>query len=293
MLGIAVTLTASFMIIEAIVGWWSGSLALLADAGHMLADTGSLGLALVAQRVARRPRTATTTYGYHRAEVIAAFLNGIVLAVVAILVLAEAVERWLAPQPIRGGAMLGAAVAGLAINLFVAWLLWRSERSERSSVNVRAALAHVVTDALGSVGAIVAAICVLGWQLHRADPVLSALIAVLVAYSGWRVLRETVAILLEGAPPQVDMAGVGRTIRESPGVADLHDLHVWRLSDGFDALTVHVIVSAGHHGITVCREVALRLREDHGLVHVTIQPEAPGPQELVPLRLRGAREPGR
>ena len=275
------------MVVEAVVGWWSGSLALLADAGHMLADAGSLSLALVAQRVAQRPRSVGSTYGYRRAEVIAAFLNGVALAVVAILIAIEAVERWLEPSPIVGAAMLSTSICGLLVNLFVAWILWRSQRS---SVNIRAALAHVLSDAVGSVGAIVAAICVIKWQMYRVDPLLSVGISALVAYSGWRVLKETANVLLEGVPPQVDVRKIEDTIRACEGVADLHDLHVWRLSDGFDALTVHVTVAPGCHGVAVSQEVSDRLREIHQLDHVTIQPEAPPPRAIVPLRMNRARE---
>jgi cobalt-zinc-cadmium efflux system protein len=271
----------AFMVVEAGVGFFTQSLALLADAGHMLADAGALGIALIAQRVAERPRTERSTFGYRRAEVLAAFVNGMLLAGIAVLILKEAGDRYFDPVPIRGNAMLGTAIGGLAVNLVAAFILMRSQAY---SLNVRAAFAHVLSDALGSVAAIVAGVAVVFWNATRVDPIVSAVIALLVAWSGFRVLRETAGILLEAAPPHLDVAAVERTIRESPGVADVHDLHVWRISERFDTLTAHVVLLRGEHGTEVCRRVAERLESEHGLDHVTIQPEAPPPDELVAVR---------
>jgi cobalt-zinc-cadmium efflux system protein len=276
----ALGITASFMVVEVVVGLRSGSLALLADAGHMLADAGALVLALVAQHFADQPRTNKSTFGLRRAEVLAAFVNGITLSFVSVLIVKEAVERWLSPLPIQGQPMLVTAVTGLLVNLLVAFMLMRGQ----SNLNVRAALAHVLTDALGSVGAILAALAVLLWGLTRADPLLSAMIALLVAFSGWRVLRETTTILLEGAPPHLDVTAIQSAIAACPGVASVHDLHVWRISERFDALTAHVTLARGHHGTDVCREVAACLKSQYGLEHVTIQPEAPPPDDLVVVR---------
>lgn len=269
------------MFVEVGVGFWSGSLALLADAGHMLADAGALVLAIVAQHFADKPRTERTTFGFRRAEVLAAFVNGIALAFVGLLIVKEAIERWISPIQIQGRPMLATAIGGLVVNLLVAAMLMRGQ----SNLNVRAALAHVLTDALGSVGAILAALAVLIWHQTRADPLLSGVIAVLVAVSGWRVLRETTAILLEGAPPHLDVAEIERAISQCPGVASVHDLHVWRISEKFDALTAHVTLARGHHGTDVCREVAACLKKNYALDHVTIQPEPPPPDSLVPVRL--------
>lgn len=270
------------MLVEVAVGFWSGSLALLADAGHMLADSAALGLALFAQVFASRPRNERSTYGYRRAEVLAAFVNGMALAAVAVLIFTEAVERYLEPVPIRGNAMLTTAVAGLLVNLLVAAILMRSQRE---SMNVRAAFAHVLSDALGSVAAILAGLGVVYGDWQRADPLVSLAIAVLVAFSGWRVLRETTGTLLEGVPPHLDVKAIEGTILACPGVAGVHDLHVWRISEQFDTLTAHVTLERGQHGTDVCRAVAERLREVYGLGHVTIQPEPPPPDELVNVRL--------
>jgi len=269
------------MLIEVGVGLYSRSLALIADAGHMLADAGALGLALFAAQIASRPRTERSTFGLRRAEVLAAFVNGMALAGVAVLIVKEAIERWLEPVAVNGPLLLVTAALGLFVNLLVAWLLMRGQKN---SINVRAALAHVLSDALGSVGAILAGALVTWFGLVRADPLLSMGIAALVAWSGYRVLRETTAILLEGAPPDLDVAAVERTILDCPGVTEVHDLHVWRISDAFDTLTAHVVLERGSHGTDVCRVVAERLREVYGLDHVTIQPEPPRPDDVVRVR---------
>jgi cobalt-zinc-cadmium efflux system protein len=213
--------------------------------------------------------------------VLAAFINGIALALTAVLVIKEAIERFMEPVIVKGQSMLLTAVGGLAVNVVVALLL---VREQRHSLNVRAAFAHVVTDALGSVAAIAAGIAVLFFGWMRADPALSVAISVLVAYSGWRVLRETTAILLEAAPKHLDVVAIERMILATPGVAGVHDLHVWRISDRFDALTVHVTLERGAHGTDVCRAVGARIRDDFGILHVTVQPEAPPPDELVAVR---------
>nr|PZN24038.1 MAG: cation transporter [Pseudomonadota bacterium] len=280
-LGTALAITLAFMVVEVGVGVYANSLALIADAGHMLADAGALALALVASRFAERPRTQRTTYGLRRAEVLAAFVNGMALAGVAVLIVKEAVERWLEPVVVVGTPMLLTAAAGLVVNLGVALLLLRSQKS---SINVRAAFAHVLSDALGSCAAILAGLAVVFFGWYRADPVLSIAIALLVAYSGYRVLRETSGILLESAPPHLDVGAIERTILDCKGVAEVHDLHVWRISDRFDTLTAHVVLERGSHGTDVCRAVAERLERDYGLDHVTIQPEAPPPDELVRVR---------
>jgi cobalt-zinc-cadmium efflux system protein len=280
-LSIALALTAGFMLVEAAVGWLGGSLALLADAGHMLADAGSLALALAAQRWAARPRTQRSTYGFRRAEVLAAFVNGVLLALTAVLIVKEAAVRWMRPVMIHAEGVVVTASLGLVVNIVVALLLMRSRKH---SLNVRAAFVHVIMDALGSVAAIVAGLAVLVFGAVRADPALSIFIALLVAHSGWRVLKEATAILLEGAPPHLDVVAIEKAVREVPGVAGVHDLHVWRISDRFDALTVHVTLARGAHGTDVCRAVNERLHADFGLEHVTVQPEAPLPDELVALR---------
>jgi len=287
-LSLALMLTASFMVVEAVVGFITNSLALLADAGHMFADAGALLLALIAQIIAARPRGERSTYGYRRAEVLAAFVNGIGLAVIAVLVLKEAVERWFAPVPIEGSLMLKTAALGLVVNLLVAFMLMGGRRD---NINVRAAFAHVLLDALGSAAAILAGVSVLYLDWLRADAVLSAGIAGLVALSGFRILQETTDVLLESAPKHLPVQAIQRTILGCAGVAEVHDLHVWRISEGFDTLSAHVVLRRNFHGADVCRDVAEQLRITHGLTHVTIQPEAPKPDEIVSVRRAVDGEP--
>ncbi len=278
----ALVMTAAFMFVEAGVGWWSNSLALVADAGHMLADAAALGLAIFAQRIATQSRTRSRTYGYRRAEVLAAFANGIALGLTAIWIFIEAAQRWEKPPVIMGAALTITAVIGLVVNIVAAVLLGLGAHGH--NVNTRGAFAHVITDALGSVGAILAGALVLLFGWNRADPVISAAIGVLVLWSGWRLVLETSRVLMEGSPIEIDLAHIEETLRSVPGVADFHDLHVWSISDGFDVLTVHVVLDHGYHGTDVVVAVSRRLRERHKLEHCTIQPEPRQGDQLVTLR---------
>jgi len=282
----AFVMTGAFMFVEAGVGWWSNSLALVADAGHMLADAAALGLAIFAQRIASQSRTRARTYGYRRAEVLAAFANGIALALTAIWIFIEAAQRWQKPPQIMGLALTITAVVGLVVNLIAAVLLGLGAHGH--NVNTRGAFAHVLTDAMGSVGAILAGALVLLFGWYRADPLISAAIGVLVLWSGWRLVLETSRVLMEGSPIEIDLAHVEETLLHVPGVAAFHDLHVWSISDGFDVLTVHVILEHGHHGTDVVAAVSRRLRERHKLDHCTIQPEPPQSEQLVTLRRSAA-----
>jgi cobalt-zinc-cadmium efflux system protein len=280
----AFVITALFMFVEAGMGWWSKSLALLADAGHMLADAAALGLAIVAQRIAGQSRTRARTYGFRRAEVLAAFANGVALAVTAIWIFFEAAHRWQAPPAIEAMAMTVTAVIGLLVNIGSALMLGAG--SQGHNVNTRGALAHVLTDALGSVGAIIAGGLVLGFGWTRADPLISAIIGVLVLWGGWRLVRDTSRVLMEGSPVEIDIDHLEETIRKVPGVRDLHDLHVWSISDGFNVLTVHVVLARGFHGTDVVAAVSRTLQEKHGLDHCTIQPEPGREDKLITLGRR-------
>ncbi|MFO0586700.1 MAG: cation diffusion facilitator family transporter [Polyangiaceae bacterium] len=281
-LGWAFGLTVMFMFVEAAVGFWSNSLSLIADAGHMLADAAALGLALVAQRIARRARTKHRTYGYRRAEVLAAFANGTALALTSVWIVVEAAERWERPVIVHGGAMMITASLGLAVNIVAALIL----RQGSHNANTRAALAHVISDALGSLGAIVAGALVMTMDLRRADPVIGVAIGLLIAWSGMRLVRDTTRVLMESTPAHIDLAEVEAAIREVPGVSDLHDLHVWTISDGFDALTVHVVIARGFHGTDVAAAVGRHVREQLKIDHCTVQPEPPKTSSLIPLRRR-------
>lgn len=284
----AFALTASFLFVEAAVGFWSRSLSLLADAGHMLADAVALGLALFAQRIAGRERTRTQTYGSRRAEVLAAFANGVALVLTSFWIVGEAVARLVTPEVVEATPMLATAVLGLVVNLVAAALL--SGGSDGHNVNTRAALAHVLSDAAGSVGAIVASVLVLRWGWYRADPAMGIGIALLVFVSGVRIVRSTSRVLMEGTPFEIDVAGIEETLRAVPGVADFHDLHVWSISEEFHVLTVHVALAQGHHGTEVVAAVSRALREHHGIEHVTIQPEVSPDPGLIPLRTRPRSE---
>lgn len=277
----ALVMTASFMFVEAFVGLWAHSLALVADAGHMLADAAALGLAIFAQRIAAGARTRARTYGHRRAEVIAAFGNGIALGLTAIWIFVESVERWQKPAEILGAPVTVTAVIGLGVNIVAAVLLGHGGHGH--NVNTRGAYMHVLTDMLGSIGAILAGALVLLFGWNRADPVLSAAIGVLVLWSGYRLVAETTHVLMEGSPIEVDLGHVEETLRGVPGVADFHDLHVWSISDGFDVLTVHVVLSRGYHGTEVVAAVSRALRDKHKLEHCTVQPEPQQGTELVSL----------
>lgn len=268
----ALSLTASFMVVEAAVGWWASSMALLADATHMLNDSAALALSLVAAYLAARPRSASMTYGWRRAEVLAAMVNGVTLAAIAITIVIEAVERLGAPPPVRAGGMLVAASLGLVVNLVVALVL---SRAAGSSLNMRAALLHVLGDAVGSGAAIAAGVAMLVFGARWADPVASMVVAVLVTVAAMRLLWASGRVLMAAAPVEVNVSGVAQTIEATEGVAEVHDLHVWSLTPGETVLTAHVVLERGARGTDVVRSVAQRLRAVHGIDHATIQPEAP------------------
>ncbi len=269
----ALALTALFLVVEAVGGYFTRSLALLSDAGHMLADTGALAIALAARVVARKPRSALRTFGYRRAEVLAALINALVLSVGAVVIVYEALERWRSPRAVVAGPMLVIAAIGLCVNLLSAWILSRGR--DGHDTNTRAALAHVLSDALGSVGAIVAAALVLTFGWMRADAVISLGIAALVAIASVQLLRQAGHVLMEGVPHGLSLVELEKTVRETEGVHSMHDLHAWRIADGFDAAMVHVVVAHEHEAVAVAQRVAERVRERHGIAHVTVQPEHP------------------
>jgi cobalt-zinc-cadmium efflux system protein len=278
---LALALTASFLVVEVIAGILSGSLALLSDAGHMLTDAGALGLALWAQALGSRPRSDRKTFGYRRAEILAAAANGIVLGITALAVIVEAIRRFAAPPHLEARPMLLVATIGLAVNLVAAWNLSRGGGA--NNLNLRAAAAHVLADAAGSVAAIVAAVLIMasGWTL--ADPITSILISVLIIVGAWRLLRDATNVLMEGAPAGIDVSTLERVTRDTPGVRDVHDLHVWSIVEDAPVITAHVLLDPGAHGVEVARDVGRRIEETVGRAHVTVQPEAVPPEErLVP-----------
>jgi cobalt-zinc-cadmium efflux system protein len=269
-LAVVLALTAALMVVEIVGGVLTDSLALLADAGHMLSDATSAGLALFAVWLAGRPATPSRSFGYKRAEILAALANGVLLVVVAAWILIEAWRRLDRPPDVLGGWMLVIALVGLAANAVgMAVLL----RSERESLNVEAALRHVLADLLGSAGVVAAALIILVTGWNQADPIVSAAIALLVLASSWTILRDSVSILLEGAPRGIDPKQVEDAIVRSSGVVSVHDLHVWTITSGFPALSAHVLVGADEDCHGRRRELEALLQERFGIDHTTLQVE--------------------
>jgi cobalt-zinc-cadmium efflux system protein len=268
-LGVALVLVLCFAAVELAAGLVSGSLALLADAGHMVSDALALGLALFAAWLAGRPPTPERTFGWRRAEILAALANGVLLVVLGLWILVEAVGRLGDPPSVEGGWVLATGLAGLAVNLVAARVL----HGAGGGLNVRAAFLHVLADLLSSVGVVAAALLLLlaGWEL--ADPIAGLVIGGLVLASTVGILRESVGILLEGAPAGLDTAELDRVLRSVDDVVDVHDLHVWTITSGFPALSAHVLVEprADCHGIR--RELERELRERFQLTHTTLQVE--------------------
>jgi cobalt-zinc-cadmium efflux system protein len=270
-------LTGAYLVVEVVGAILSGSLALLADAGHMLTDVGGIGLALFAIWIAGRPPTPVKTYGYYRAEILAALVNAIMLLGVAAGILVEAYRRLLEPPEVRGGPMLAIAVLGLVVNLASAWLL---RKGARESLNVQAAYLEVLSDALTSVGVIVAALVVLLTRSMLIDPLVSGAIAVFIVPRTWRLLRQAVNVLLEGTPPHLDIPEIQAAIERESGVRRVHDLHVWTLTSGREAMSAHVVVDDYGHGerILECLHAVLHTR--FGIDHTTIQLETEPPSVL-------------
>ena len=266
-LGWAIALTGGFTLVETVGGVLSGSLALLADAGHMLTDVGALLLALVAVRLARRPGDPRRTFGYARLEVLAAFVNGVALLALAAWILVEAALRLLDPVPVLTGPMLAVAVAGLVVNLASFAVL---HGGAADSLNVRGALVHVLGDLLGSVAAIVAALTIHWTDWTPADPILSALVALLIVRSGWEVTRRSGHILLEGAPEGVDGEAVRRALVTLPGVEAVEHVHLWSLTPERTLASLHLRV-APNAPPTTLRDAKAVLREAFGIEHATIE----------------------
>jgi cobalt-zinc-cadmium efflux system protein len=269
-LGWALALAASYMVAEALGGLWTGSLALLADAGHMLSDVFALSLTIVAFRLARRPASSQQTFGHHRTEILAALVHGLLLVGVAGFVFLEAIERFGQPREILGGPMLLIACGGLLVNLAGLWILG-GDRHE--NLNVRGAWLHVLSDALGSTGAIAAGIAIWGFGWTQADALASLAIALLVTYSAWGLLREVVGVLMEWAPTHIDVSEVERTLTGLPGVCGVHDLHIWTISSGRVALAGHVVCEDERDPAKLLQQVTDLLHERFGIEHSTVQIE--------------------
>lgn len=268
-LRMAAVITVAFAVIEALGGWWTGSLALLSDAGHMVTDSASLALAALAAWMARRPPSERHSYGLGRAEVVAALLNAAVMLALVAAIAYEAVIRLKTPAPVQGAAAAAIAVLGLALNL---WIMKRLA-PHAHDMNTRAARLHVFGDALGSVAALVsgAVIAFTGWT--RIDPVASLLICGLIAGSSFRLLRESLHALMEGVPSRLSVEAIGAEMAGVRGVVSVHDLHVWTLSGTRTALSAHIVVESLGQWEHVLAELQARLLERFDIDHVTLQPE--------------------
>jgi cobalt-zinc-cadmium efflux system protein len=263
-------LTFGFLLVEVAAGLLTGSLALLADAGHMLTDVAGLVLALMATKLAERPASPRRTFGYHRAEVLAALTNAFLLLGVAGYILAEAWNRWSTPQDVPSRAVLFVASAGLLVNLVGAVLL---QAGARTSLNLRGAYNEVVADALSSIGVIVGAVVMgfTGWQ--RVDTLVAVAIALFVLPRTWGLLRETLHVLLEGTPREVDLSALRTAMEDVPGVKTVHDLHVWTLTSGVHALSAHAILQDGATHGQVLGDLRTRVTAGFPITHVTVQLE--------------------
>lgn len=266
----ALAMTATYMIAEVIGGLVTGSLALLADAAHMLTDVGGLALALLAIRFAAREATPQRTFGYLRMEVLSALANAVVLLLLTVYILYEAYQRFLSPPEVLSGPMLIVAAIGLAVNLVSMWLL-SSGSSE--SLNVKGAYFEVLSDMLGSIGVIVAALLMMwkGWVL--ADPIIGAGIGLFIVPRTWSLLSQVTHILMEGTPPNVDTGAIEKKLLAIPGTVAVHDLHVWTVTSGFDAMSCHLLVTDMSAGREALREARNLMKAEYGIEHTTIQIE--------------------
>ncbi|MBS1794203.1 MAG: cation transporter [Acidobacteria bacterium] len=275
-LKLALGLTSVYMFAEAFGGWIANSLALIADAGHMLTDVAALALTLAAIWFASRPATAKKTFGYYRLEILAAFVNGIALVLISVWVIVEAYDRWKAPPEIKGAELTAIAVGGLVVNLVCAYLLHGDHEHD---LNMRGAWLHVIGDALGSVTAILAGVLIVAFGWAWADAASSVLISLIIIAGAWNLIRESVNVLLEGTPAHINLKAVEETIRQTADVEDVHDLHVWTITSGMEALSVHIIHRETVAPKALLQTVRERLHDEYGIDHVTIQMEVLEPEQ--------------
>jgi cobalt-zinc-cadmium efflux system protein len=280
---VALAINVGLFIAEAIGGFLTGSLAVLADAGHLLSDVGSIVLALIAARLASMPAAGQRTFGYQRSEVLAALVNGLLLVAVSVAIAIAAIGRFSDPPGIDGWGVLALGALGLAGNLVAALVLARGQRQD---INLEGVLRHSAADALGSLGVLVAGAWVLLGGSPVIDPIVGLLIAGLVLASSWRLIKEPFDVLMESAPADIDVEGVGRTICTEQGVRSVHDLHVWTVTSGFGAIAAHVVVAEGADRDLIRRRLELILKESFGIEHTTLQMEEEASQDL--LRVENA-----
>lgn len=269
----ALIITATFMVVEFLGGLWTNSLALMADAGHMLTDAAALSLSLFAAWFIQRPATPQQTYGYFRVEILAALLNGVSLVVIAIFVFHESYSRFFSPEPIRTTEMILIGATGFLANLVCASVL---HGSHEHSLNIKGAFLHVVGDVLGSVAVVTAGVAIALWDVYWADPLVSSVVSILILISAWRLVRDSVLILLEGTPSHVNLELMASELARVPGVQSIHDLHVWTLTSGVHVMTCHAVVSEESDRNHILARLSEVSRQKFGLLHTTIQIEDPG-----------------
>jgi cobalt-zinc-cadmium efflux system protein len=281
-LTIALILILGLMVAEVVAGVMADSLALLSDAGHMLTDAGAIALALFAARLAQRPASGGFTFGFRRAEILSAQLNGATLVGLAVLIIFEAIQRLLNPPEVAGLAVLLVALVGIAVNLAATRVL---AGSDRRSLNVEGAFQHVLTDLFAFIATAVAGVVILATDFGRADGIAALLVAALMLHSGWALLRDSGRVLLEAAPRGLDPDEIGRALAAEHHVVEVHDLHVWEVTSGMPSLSAHVTVRAGCDTQSHRRQLADLLRERFGIEHTTLQVEErhEGPLEIAPL----------
>lgn len=267
---VALAINVVMLLAEAIGGVITGSLAVLADAGHLLSDVGSIVLALIAARLAARPATGRRTFGYQRSEVLAALANGLTLVAVSVFIGVEAIGRFSHPPAIEGGGVLALGIFGLLGNAVATIYLARGGRED---MNLEGVIRHSFADALGSLGVVVAGAVVIAGGSDIVDPIVGLLISVLVLFSSWRLIKEPFDVLMEAAPADLDVDGMGAAICEVPGVRSVHDLHVWTVTAGFPALSAHVVVARGTDRDLILRQLEVELGESFGIEHTTLQIE--------------------
>lgn len=283
----ALAINVVLLVAEAVAGVVTGSLALLADAGHVLSDVGGIGLALFAGALAARPADSRRTFGYQRTEVFAALVNGIALIVIAVLIAVEAVNRFGDPHEVEAGGVLAFGIIGLAGNLIATLVLAGGQRED---VNLEGALRHSAADALGSIGVIVSGAVILATGWLPIDPLASLLISGLILASSVRLIKEPIDVLMESAPAGMDVDAVGAEICKVDDVLAVHDLHLWTVTSGFEALAAHIVVRVGCDRDLVRRRLEVMLHDTHGIEHTTLQMEEAAPPELLEVEAAPPQE---
>ena len=287
-LKVVLLLTALYMLAEAIGGWLTNSLALLSDAGHMLTDVAALALSIFALWFSSRPITVKKTYGYYRLEILAALANGVALVVISLLIVYEAIHRLKHPENVSGFEVMLIAIGGLVVNGISAWLL---HAASSENLNMRGAFLHIIGDALGSVGAIAAGVLIWLFNWTIADPIISMAMCLLIVFSAWQLIRESVNILLEGTPSHIDVKAVVGAMHEIEGVREVHDLHVWTISSNKYALSAHVRIDANASYKKTLDTIRDKLHKRFNMDHLTIQIELPDENEAMKLYQIAGRRP--